>query len=86
MKVIMINNGLPLSWWQKASESAILAQNLWPTQRSIKSKAGDGASPLELITEGRVGRSKVHRIIHHFVPYGTVAWVSNPKVGGSNLP
>ena len=54
MKVIMINNGLPLSWWQKAAESAILARNLWPTQLSIKSKADYGASPLELITEGRM--------------------------------
>ena len=86
MKVIMITHGLPLSWWQKAADSAITVRNLWPTQRSIKSKAGDGASPLELITCGRTGRSEVHRFIHHHVPCGAVAWVSNPKIGGSNLP
>ena len=86
MKVIMITHGLPLSWWQKAADSAITVRNLWPTQRSIKSKAGDGASPLELITSGRTGRSEIHRFIHHHVPCGAVAWVSNPKIGGSNLP
>ena len=85
MKAIMLENSLPIEWWEDALRQAIILRNLVPASKNVKSGDGDAIRPLEQLSGGRISRRECDRRLHHLILVGTPCLVATPKVKGSNV-
>ena len=84
-KRIMLEMNLPITWWRKAYDYAILIANLYPLSRNVKSRDGDTIRPLEELSAGRLSRRYLNKILRYFCLIGSVARISDNSIIGSDI-
>eukprot|EP01047_Picozoa_sp_COSAG01_P013903 COSAG01_NODE_665_length_14398_cov_91.714595_4_plen_231_part_00 len=85
MKGIMLESSLPVTFWKLAYDEAIEISNMYPITKNITSRDGDAIRPLEEISNGRVSRQFINKMLKYFVLLGTPARISTNKIKGSDV-
>jgi hypothetical protein len=67
MKGIMLESSLPVTFWKLAYGEAIEISNMYPITKNIASRDGDAIRPLEEISNGRISRQFINKMLKYFV-------------------
>ena len=85
-KKAMIERNMLVEEWEHAYEQDEWLTVRFPKMKDLKSNDGDAASPLEMISNGRISRSMITTELQNFVPVGQLCHVkAQNKSKGSNL-
>jgi hypothetical protein len=85
-KALLMQNNLPVQWWEDCSNSGVFLLNRFPTTTlaATNSVDGDRVRPLELFSRFHYSRRQIDRELSYYLPPGTPSLVQT-KAKGSLL-